>query len=278
MTVNGYLSRLAMQAIIRDTEKQGIQRSVGALRVRLRRHFGPEIREQVIFGSYSRNTILPRHLDARSDVDYMVVFRDPALRPQTYLDRLRTFASASYARSEIAQSNPTIVLELNHIRFELVPATRQLFSGLQIPAPASVYLDWINTDPTGFNNKLTRSNNENHSFIKRLVRLVKFWNACNGYVFDSYELEQKIVDHGYWNLGALFSFRPPRLEDYFFLFMSSLTVEWGAAQWKLDKVERARRMVDEIQELQRQGFEQRAETKIRQLLPPAGGLLTGRLA
>lgn len=278
MTVNAYLNRLAMQAIIRDSEKQGIQRSVGALRLRLRRHFQSEIKEQVIFGSYSRNTILPRHMDVRSDIDFMVVFGDSALRPQTYLDRLRSFASTCYARSEIAQSNPTIVLELNHIRFELVPATRQLFFGLKIPAPASDYQDWIDTDPTGFNDKLTRSNSENHSFIKRLVRIVKYWNACNGYVFDSYKLEQEIVEHGYWNIGALLSFRPPRLEDYFFQFMSSLSVGWGAAQWRRQKVERARKLVADIQELQRQNLEQQAETKIRQLLPPVGALAAGLLA
>jgi len=58
----------------------------------------------------------------------MVIFNiyDGQGKPQTYLDRLRELAEVKYSTSEISQSNPTIVLALNHIKFELVPAVNGL--------------------------------------------------------------------------------------------------------------------------------------------------------
>ena len=90
-------------------------------------------------------------MDANSDVDYMFVFKNDWSKPQTFLNRIRRFVEQCYSTSEIAQSNPTIVLNLNHIRFELVPAVQGLFGNLQIPAKASDYNEWLGTDPTGFN-------------------------------------------------------------------------------------------------------------------------------
>jgi hypothetical protein len=140
-------------------------------------------------------------MDQRSDIDYLVVFAESTNQPQTYLNRLRRFVEVYYGRSEIAQSNPTIVLSLRYINFELVPAINHWFSGLQIPAKAADYQNWIDTDPTGFNRELTRANQNNKNLIKPVVRLIKYWNACNRYPFESYELEQKVVSHGFWLTG-----------------------------------------------------------------------------
>ena len=85
------------------------------------------IEEKFNFGSYTRVTILQRKADEESDVDYMVVFDNSNnYTPQTFLDRLKRFAETKYSTSEIYQSSPTIVLELNNIKFELVPAYKNL--------------------------------------------------------------------------------------------------------------------------------------------------------
>lgn len=53
-------------------------------------YFNPSIIEGFKFGSFTRKTILPRSVDEKSDVDYMVVFADGGeYTPQTYLDRLK---------------------------------------------------------------------------------------------------------------------------------------------------------------------------------------------
>ena len=272
MTVNSYLSNLAGAAIIRDQEKSGISRSISTLESRLRLHFGREIHQQLIFGSYNRGTILPRSMDDNSDVDYMVVFVDSSATPQTYLNRLRRFVETYYTRSELSQSNPTIVLSLNHIKFELVPAINTLFSGLQIPARASAYENWIDTDPTGFNQELSNANQANRNLIKPLVRVMKYWNASNGYPFESYTLEQNIVRHGFGFFGLLGS---QQLKDYFYDYVEQMDAGWLAPQWKKDAVARAQRIASEAKAGEHQGLPVTADTNIKKLLPPTGLLAAG---
>lgn len=273
MTVNSHLTALSNFAIVRDRERDSIQRSLATLQDRLNRHFGTNISDQFVFGSYSRNTILPRSMNANSDVDYMIVFTDSSARPQTYLNRLRRFVEAYYSRSEIFQSNPTIVLSLNHIKFELVPAINDWFSGLKIPAKTSAYEDWISTDPTGFNQQLTSANQAHANLIKPLIRIMKYWNARNRYPFDSYELEQDIVHHDFGFFGL---FMRKQLKDYFYDYAGQVDVGLFAPQWKKDAVARFKRIVAESQRLERDGYPATAEKQIKQLLP-LPGLLGGVL-
>lgn len=267
MSINSYLTNIANAAYVRDQEKAGIQRSIDTLRSRLSTEFSGQLSDQFVFGSYSRGTILPRRMDAESDVDYMVVFSDGLLRPNSYLIRLRRFAETWYARSEIALSNPTVVLELNHIKFELVPATRDWLGTTRIPAKASAYQDWIDTDPKGFNDRLTSTNQSNSNLIKPLVRVLKYWNATAGYPFESYDLEQKIVGGSFGFYGLLSA---PRLKDLFLNFVPNLSVGYFEAQWKKDAVERLRTLTAQASSLENSGRETEAERCMARLLPPVG--------
>lgn len=268
MTINSYLTGIANSAILRDQVKLDIQRSVNTLDTRLKEYFGKDISRMLVFGSYSRGTILPRSMDPYADVDLMVVFADGAYRPQTYLDKLRRFTEFRYASSEIAQSNPTIVLNLNHIRFELVPAIETWFLGLQIPAPASDYRDWIETDPTGFNGELSQTNQAYNNLIKPLVRVMKYWNAKAGYPYESYALEQAIVGRGFYLIGLWNN--NPQFKDYFFDFAEGLSVSWGAPQTKQNAVNRLKEIVSQAKELEARGSMVAAEAAIKKLLPPLG--------
>lgn len=270
MTINSYLTNLAGQAILRDAEKAGVQRSIAALQARLSDHFGNQISQQLLFGSYSRGTILPRSMDAQSDVDYMVIFSDNGLQPQSYLDRLRRFAEQRYASSEVAQSHPTVALELNHIRFELVPALKSWFSGLQIPAKGSDYQSWQDTDPNGFNEKLVNANQANANLIKPLVRIMKYWNATAGYPFESYALEQKVAGHGYGFLGLMIT---RQMADYFYQIVDALDVGFFASQSKQDALARLKQLTAQASTLERSGQVAQAEAVMAKLLPPVGGLL-----
>lgn len=270
MTINSYLTNLASQAILRDDEKAGVQRSITTLQTRLVDHFGTQISQHFVFGSYSRGTILPRSMDPQSDVDYMVIFSDSGLQPQSYLDRLRRFADLRYARSEVGQAHPTVALELNHIRFELVPALRSWWSGLQIPAKGAGYQSWQDTDPNGFNDKLTSANQANGNLIKPLVRVMKYWNAKAGYPFESYALEQQVAGRGYGYFG-LVSTR--QMGDYFFQIVEALDAGVFAPQWKRDAVARLKQLAGQARMLERAGQIAQAEAVIAKLLPPVGGLL-----
>jgi len=244
MTVNSYLDNIARNSIIRDTEKESISRSIRTLKNRLNSYFGNDLSDTMIFGSYSRNTILPRTMDNESDIDYMIVFKDSTFQPQTYLNKLRRFVEFYYSSSDIKQSNPTIILSLNHINFELVPAINNLFTGLKIPAKVSDYNNWIDTDPISFNTKLTTANQYNNNLIKPLVRLIKYWNVCNGKPFESYDIEQKIILNNSSPRNILLIGKS--LRELFYEAILNLEVSWLEAQWKKEKVERAKKLINEI--------------------------------
>jgi predicted nucleotidyltransferase len=264
MTVSSYLKKLSDGAIIRDTEKASIKRSIVMLKSRVEKYFGDSVREKLIFGSYTRNTILPRLMDEKSDIDYMVLFESDGVTPQSYLNRLKCFIENYYSTSEIKQDHPTIKLNLNHITFELVPALEGFWGGYKIPSKTDGIDDWISTSPNGFNTELTDKNTNHGYLIKPLTRLVKYWNAQNGYVFESYSLEQDIVNYSFNGTGF---FSTPDLKSYFYEFMLDLSLSWNAPQWKKDKLSRAKTILKNVKNYEWQDQPYNAENEIKKLLP-----------
>lgn len=74
MSVGTHLTETASKLILSDAEKSNINRSVLAIGGKLDICFGNQINRHFKFGSFTRNTILPRRIDSCSDVDYMVTF------------------------------------------------------------------------------------------------------------------------------------------------------------------------------------------------------------
>ncbi len=235
MTVQSHLDNRASSAILSQAEKDSINTSITTLSSRLALYFYGDISEKFQFGSSTRGTILPRTMDSRSDIDYMIVFKDEDSTPQTYINRLKRFAEKYYSSSEIAQSYPTLVLKLNHIQFDLVPAIKSYIEEYRIPAPSSSYQDWIATSPNGFNTTLTSANTQCNYKLKPATRLLKYWNAQSGYVFDSYGLEK-------WVAGQYF-FLCTSVRDYLYSCIEKLDLGWDSAQWRKDKLERAKSLV-----------------------------------
>lgn len=192
MSINSYLDSLASDLVLSSSEDDKIEGSVSTLKTRLTLYFGSEVTEKKVFGSYDRGTILPRKADDDSDVDLMVVFKNPNnYLPQSFLNRLKTFAEKYYSRSEIYQSFPTIVLELNHIKFELVPAYNS-YGTYYIPDGPS---RWIWTDPDTTKDKVVESNRSNSYKLKPVLRLMKHWNVNkNRRSMKAYKLEEVIAD------------------------------------------------------------------------------------
>ena len=245
MTVSSYLNDLSNQLIIRDSEKDSIKRSFSTLESRLNDCFKDDVEFVRKFGSYHRETILPRDYDISSDVDVLVKFTDKSYKPQTYLNRLKQFAEHRYPRSEIYQSNPTVVLELNHIKFELVPCLDAEWyesGNYKIPSKASDYQEWLLTSPFKFNNELIRKNKAFDYKIKPLIRILKRWNVNTRYskIYDSFKLEEKIVNHS-------FSYSNSSLKDYFFDFVMSMN-RFDLPDYKREEV---KKLVNKIQEIRR---------------------------
>jgi hypothetical protein len=253
MSVLSFLTDLSSTITIADWERTSIDTSISTLSTKLGNYFD-NIESKFVFGSYDRKTILRRSRDANSDVDYMVIYIDGAdWTPQTLMNRLKRFAENNYSRNEIYQSSPTIVLELSRIKFELVPAYYTLGT-YHIPAPASSYSTWINTYPHALQGQLNDKNKDNNYQIRKLVRLLKYWNVLNGKVYSSYELEKYILDKNYWLCT--------NLKDYFYDAVEGIQT-YGLSYSNQSKVNKLKDIVKETKENERQGWNYLAEDEIK---------------
>lgn len=259
MTAQSHIESVASRAVLDQSEKNSISKSISSLSTRLDLYFGADVSEQLQFGSSTRGTILPRAMDLKSDIDYLIVFDDDEAKPQTYINRLKRFAEKYYGSSQIAQSHPTIVLSLNHIHFDLVPARKSYIFEYKIPAPSASYSDWVYTSPKDFNIQLSEKNKNCVYKLKPAIRVLKYWNALSGYIFDSYELEKWCVDRYYFFCNTT--------KDYFFHMINSLSLGWDAAQWRKNKLERAQLIVQNTKDFDSQGMSISAENEIKKLIP-----------
>jgi hypothetical protein len=87
---------------------------------------------------------------------------------------------------------------------------------------------------------------------------MKYWNAVNGYVFDSYSLEKWIVDQSYWLISTQ--------RDYLFATFDKLSVPTDT-QWRKDRVERAKKIVNDTRALEAAGYPASAESEVKKLIP-----------
>ena len=254
MSALTYLENRAKNAILSAAEELSIATSIATIKSRLNLYFKNELQEQLRFGSSTRGTILPRGSDPKSDIDYMVVFKDASLSPQTYLDKLKRFAEFHYSSSDIKQSSPSIVLEMGHISFDLVPATKTYFSYKIIDENKL----WQDTSPNDFNKKLSDKNTAELFKIKPLIRLIKIWNAHNDYVYGSFLLEQWVVDQNYQSCQ--------NLKDCL-LRIFDLLAPNTQTQWRNQRIQKAKDIVKEFRLYEQIECPLLAEQEIQKLIP-----------
>lgn len=263
MSVNNYLTLLSSNLVLSSVENANISTSISALSKRLDLYFNNgELHRHFQFGSSTRGTILPRRVDSESDVDYMVVFKNPkGYTPETLLKYLKDFMYYYYKRSEIYKDSPTMVLELNHIKFELVPAIQDAYGNLFIPSKTNFLSRWMPTDPLGFNDKLTKVNVSNSSKIKPLVRLMKYLNRSklNGHL-SSYELENLLVQKFEYNSQS-------SLKEYLYASIESLPSSYTDSQTYKDRLERVKTKIKEVQWYEERGYSHTAEEKMKEIFP-----------
>lgn len=212
MEINTYLTSLSTKLKIDQNVKNRIDVSISHLKEKIWGLFQDRLLDVTVIGSFDRETFIEQ--DEESDVDILVVFKQKEFQPDTYLKQIRTFCEKNYPRSEIYPDYPTMVIEMEHVKFEIVPS---YYSGetLKIPAPKSKEWKWINTSPKEFKSNLTRKDTMSKGLILPLVRIIKYFNALNGKPFTSYELERFIVNKSY-NCSTL--------KDYYFSVTASLDV------------------------------------------------------
>lgn len=255
MSVLSFLTDTASKAVLSSTEQASITTSISTIQNRIGLHFASGVTKQHFrFGSSTRGTILPRSMDEHSDIDYMIVFSENNVTPQTYLNRLKAFVEKYYSSSDIRQSSPTIVLELNHIKFDLVPATTTWLGELQIPNGSG---GWMTTNPNDFNSTLEAKNKEHKALIKPTIRLFKYWNATAGFPFQSFEMEKWVYSLTFWLLS--------NQRDYFLTVIENLNTSSSYSQWVNNEITRAKTIVANVRRYERDDMPVTAETEIKKL-------------
>lgn len=199
MGLNNYLKGLSSNLYIKpkSPERYKVDRSLSFIIKKLKEDFGDQLLSVDIFGSYKRGTMLPRQFDEFSDVDIMVLFNTGdynELQPESYRNQLRRFADRYYKGSLVKKDFPSIVIEMGHIKIDLVPATidNHWFSGkerIHIPDSGG---NWLQTNPNDFNADVIYANKKFNSIVKPIIRLLKRWNASTRKPFSSYNLEYQI--------------------------------------------------------------------------------------
>lgn len=205
MSINSKLVAFAQNELVishNETEREKIKASVGQLEKVLKDKLGSNIKEFVRFGSFTRNTILPRKHDPNSDVDLMVIFNTSAGRktPGTYRKWILDVVSAAYPNSVSKKDFPAVKLLLNHIMFDIVPAYTEeyYFGGKSYYIPDSGD-SWRSTTPNDINDSLASKNTQyGNNVIRNTIRLCKHWNAFAGYPLESYLMEKDIINLIYW--------------------------------------------------------------------------------
>jgi predicted nucleotidyltransferase len=262
LSINNYLQKTANKLFISysSIEKEKVNRSIKAIKYRLKDYFGNQVKDIIIFGSYTRGTILPRKYDANSDIDIMVIFNTinyHTKKPETYRNNLKEFADNRYKTSISSKDLPSVVLELQNIKFDLVPAIVEsswLSETIYIPKSGN---NWQETDPNGFNSELTDANQKYNNIVKPIIRLLKYWNTKNGSPYESFELEQIIGD---------MNFKRDNLESGFFYAIDNLPT-WGRSSYLKGKVEVLINHKDWLIEYLKREDSTKARNRLHKILP-----------
>jgi predicted nucleotidyltransferase len=240
-SINGYLKNLSDDLFISygSAERISIEGSFTTLKQRLEAYFGNKIQSVKAFGSYPRGTILPRAYDPKSDIDLLITFNTqsyPEYSTSTYRNNLMNFAKYRYSRSQYYKDFPTVVLELNKIKFDLVPCVaRTNFWGTEKLHIPDSYNNWQETEPFTFAGELSAANTRYNSIVKPVIRLLKLWNAGSGYPLASFSLEQEI---------AGMNFSGDNYESGFFYAIQQLTVSHNKVTTLKNNAERVREYLD----------------------------------
>ncbi|MEM7374536.1 MAG: nucleotidyltransferase domain-containing protein [Bacteroidota bacterium] len=206
MSINGQLTRFSREELVlgrKARERNDINRSLDHLEKILKDQLRDEVQSFLRFGSYTRNTILPRQYDPGSDIDLMVVMntKDRELQPGTYRKKLLDVISQAYPNSLSQKDFPAVKLELKSIKFDLVPAVCETsWWGSKTYYIPDARDTWQETVPNDINEKLGQVNEAiGGNIFRNVIRLCKHWNSTRSRPkLPSYLMEKKILNLSAW--------------------------------------------------------------------------------
>jgi predicted nucleotidyltransferase len=265
-SINSYLRNLSFEYYYLKNNSEEIMRidaSLNNLLNNLDKDLGILIKRRFVFGSYDRDTILPRKIDKNSDIDLMIVFNHTKYErtPETYRSWLKIFADKYYKErygSVVVKSFPTVTIRLGAINYDLVPAKEEIFlstSFLYIPSKSE---GWQITNPNDVKNKLIQANTQYNSIVRPIIRLMKAWNCTNDYPYGSYELELFVTGLNYYG---------DDIQKGFFYAVGQLLTSYGDPQSKQDKVNSLKYNIGKVKDCLEQDDSVKAKQWLHRVLP-----------
>lgn len=258
--INTYLIALAKKLSITKEEKEKIDISISYLQGKIWEWFQNQLEKVEVFGSYDRGTSLSSSIDTNADVDMLVIFKTNDYQPDTFLKHLNEFAKSIYPRSEVSPDHPAITIELDHVKFELVPSylDKGVFSDdIMIPAPRKKEIKWIETDPMDLKAKLESKNNRENQMITPLIKFIKYLNYLHDTPYDSYVIEKFAISRSY---------PMNEMKHYLFEFINDLSTE--------DQTEQQLKFVNELKlrrknliNIEKGGLTDYIDQEMQKLLP-----------
>lgn len=260
VSIDNYLRTLAANYYLKNNSDEIT--AINNLFANLDKELGVLIKRRFVFGSYDRDTILPRRFDSKSDIDVMVVFNhtDYEREPDTYRGWLKNFADKYYKDrygSEVVKSFPTVAIRLNHIHYDLVPAKEEVTfysSTLYIPGNSG----WRTTDPNDVKQKLVEANTKYSQIVRPIIRIFKAWNCYNGFPFDSYLLELQLTG---------MNFHGDNVQTGLFYAVGQLNTAWNDPQIKGEKLQSLKYNVEQAKLALDENDLEKAKRWLHRVLP-----------
>jgi len=152
-------------------------------------------------GSYKKKTLI----NPANDIDVFIVLSGYSkydIKPNTILDKLKKDLQKTYPNTKIKQDKPCIVIEFNHVIFELTPAIEieswNEHNSFYIPE-MSKNNTWQKVEnPRILENSLSQKNQNLSQKLNPLIKMMKKCKVKNNLKTPSFEMEKMAI-------GSLYS-------------------------------------------------------------------------
>ena len=150
-------------------------------------------------GSYKKKTLI----NPANDIDVFVVlsgYTQYDIKPNTILDKLKKDLQKTYPNTTIKQDKPCIVIEFNHVTFELTPAIEILNYGhnsFYIPEMSKNNTWQYVENPRILEESLTQKNQALNQKLNPLIKMMKKCKLKHNLSTPSFEMEKMAINQLY---------------------------------------------------------------------------------
>jgi hypothetical protein len=149
-------------------------------------------------GSYKKKTLI----NPANDVDVFIVlsgYTQHNITPNTILDKLKQDLKITYPKTPVKQNKPCVVIDFNHITFELTPAIEieNYWGGdseFYIPKMSKDNEWQLVENPRVLEKALTEANQRLNNKLNPLIKMMKKCKVNNNLSTPSFEMEKMAIN------------------------------------------------------------------------------------